>query len=242
MRLLSVLLFLSACIGPKRIERSDTQLNLGTAYYREGNLGSAVEQLNEATKSNPHNARAWNTLGIVYMAAEQPKLAERSFKHALRVDPTEAEILNNYGNFLIQQQRTDEAIKVLKKATEDLDYRRPALVYSNLAYAQLQAGQLDDAMASAITAIKRAPMLCEAYYQLGLIQEARQETDGALGTYARMMQVCPDDSAGARVRAGCLHVQSGIPEIGMALLEEIVQEQPNTGLASQARACMGPTQ
>ena len=88
------------------------------------------------------------------------------------MNPDEGEILLNYGAFLIENGRPEEAIAPLEHALEDLDYRSPAMVLSNLARAELATGHPEKAKARAEAALKRAPNLCPAQYHLGLAEEA----------------------------------------------------------------------
>lgn len=231
-------LVLTGCVSPQRIARSAAKLELGVAYYREGNVEGSIAELREATKLDPRAWRPWNTLGVVYIAKDQRELAEDAFRQALRIAPEEGEILNNYGTLLVDLGRNDEAVVFFEKALADLDYRNTAMVQSNLSFALLRAGRSDDALRHAREATRRAPNLCRGWYNLGLIQEQRMDALSALDAYAEAREQCPDDSTAATLRTGCIQVETGLVDEGVPLLEGVAKRAPNTPYADQARACL----
>lgn len=230
-------LSLAGCVTPHRMARSSAKVELGVAYYREGNVEGAIGELREATKLDPRAWRPWNTLAVVYIAKGQRDLAEDAFDHALRIAPDEAEVLNNYGTLLVDLGRTDEAVAAFRKALDDLDYRNPAMVQSNLAFALLRAGRADEALPYAREATRRAPALCRGWYNLGLVQEARKDALAALEAYGEAVETCPNDATGARLRTGCIQAETGLDE-GVATLQSILQSSPGTTYADEARACL----
>lgn len=227
------------CTSKATIARATSQQDLGTAYYREGQVELAIQTLKHAAELDPRSWRARSNLAIAYVAKGEPELAERSFKQALRLAPTEAEVLNNYGTFLLDQGRTPESVEAFRKALRDLDYRNPAIVYSNLSAALLLMGELEEAERSAQEAVRRMPMLCDGYYQLGRVQEKQEDLPGALDAYARLADACPTESLNAKVKVGCFQILSGEERLGVALLEEVILNARGTAMERDARACLG---
>lgn len=232
------LLVSSGCVSQKRISRAGSLVDLGTAYYREGNYEGAVSTLRDATRTDPRNWRGFNALALAYIAKGQPDLAEDAFRRALKLNPDEAEILVNHGALQLNQGKPAEAVATFRHALEDLDYRNQALALSNLSLACLQAGQPDDALAAAREAVRRTPLLCEGWFHAGLALEAKGDPDGAMEAYTELIQRCPAESVGARLRMGCLQAQGPVPELGIRTLEAVVSEVPGTALADQARSCI----
>ncbi len=228
----------AGCISPKRISRSSAKVDLGAAYYREGNTEGAIEALTDAAKLDPRAWRPLNALAIAYIAKGQLELADDAFRRARRLAPDEAEVLNNHGTLLVKTGRADEAVKAFQHALEDLDYRTPAMIHSNLAFALLEAGRADEALQYAREATRRAPLMCEAWFHLGLVQEARKDALSALEAYRQVSQTCPADSLGARLRTGCLQMEVGLTEDGLASLQDVIIAAPGTAFADGARACL----
>ena len=229
---------LVGCVGPERALRSSARTDLGVAYFREGAPEDAVSALEEAVRLDPRNWRAHNALAVVYIAKGRPELAEASFRRALGVAPDEAEVLVSFGTYLVRNGRLDEGLEAYGAALRDLDYRNPAVVHSNLAYALTLARSPDDAVSHAREAIRRAPDLCEAHYNLGLALEARGDPLGAMEAYRRQVEVCPNESIGARLRLGCVQFSVGMREEGAAVLDTVAAAAPQSVFADRAHACV----
>lgn len=237
-RLLFIALFaLTACVSQNQMTRSAARVQLGVAQYREGDYGAAVATLREGAHLDPGSWRAWNALAIVYIAQGETELAEDAFDRALRVGGNEAEILNNRGTLYVRTGRMDEAIGAFELALRDLDYRNPAMIHSNMSYALLQAGRVDEALQSAREATRRAPTLCDGWYNLGLVQEARRDALSALDAYSQVRANCPKEDTAARLRIGCIQVEVGM-DTGATLLQDIVRTAPNSAEGDEARACL----
>lgn len=239
MRWLLFSVLLAGCISQKNIARATSQVDLGTAYYREGQIELAIQTLDHAAKLDPSNWRARSNLAVVYVAKGRPDLAEKSFKAALHISPKEAEVLNNYGSFLLAQGRTDEALESFTAALADLEYRSPAVVYSNISAALLAKGRPDDALKAAEEAVHRVPALCDGYYQIAKAQQAKSNVMGALDAYARLSRACPTEAINAQVEAGCLQVSKGQPDLGEMALQEVIASSADSAAAKKARACLG---
>lgn len=227
------------CITPKRIERAHAKADLGVAYLQEQNPEGAVTLLREAVRLDPRNWHAHNALAMAYATKGDASLAEREFKAALRVKPGEGEVLVNYGAFLVTMGRPKEAVPVLEKALEDLEYRNPAMVLSNLSRAHLDAGQPELALKRAEEAIRRAPKMCPAHYHKGLAHEALGKTDAALRDYAELAEECPDAALGGWLRTGCILAGLGDREGAALALKHVTDSASDSPMAEEARACLG---
>lgn len=232
------LVLFAGCISQRRIERSAAKVDLGAAYYKEGNTEGALQTLRDAAKLDPRAWRAQNALAVTYIAKGEIELADAAFRRARRISADEAEVLNNHGTLLLKTGRIDEAVAAFELALKDLDYRTPALIHSNLAYALVQAGRPEEALPYAREATRRAPTMCEGWFHLGLVQEARKDALAALEAYRQVSEVCPASSLGSRLRTGCLQVQVGLSEDGVASLEDVIVTAPGTPFADEARACL----
>jgi Flp pilus assembly protein TadD len=226
------------CVGKQQIQRALAQTDLGAAYYREGNPEAAIEALRHAQELDPRNWRASNLLGIALLSKGLPEEAEVEFKRALRIDPTEAEILVNYGAMKLRQGDNDGAIEMFTKAMSDLDYRNVALVLSDLSLAYTEAGRLPEAVGAAREATRRAPTLCQGWFHLGLAEEKSGHPDEAVVAYGGLITNCPADSEGARVRIACIQAQGAEPELGRQSLRELADATRGTPLGDEARACL----
>lgn len=229
---------LLGCVGKQRVQRAMAQSDLGAAYYREGNPEAAIEALRRASELDPRNWRAVNLLGVALLAKGLPEDAEAEFKHALRINPTEAEILVNYGAMKLRQGDDDAAIELFTKAMNDLDYRNVAVVLSDLSLAYTEAGRLQEAVSAAREATRRAPTLCQGWFHLGLAEEKSGHPDEAVAAYGGLVANCPADSDGAKVRIACIQARGAEPELGRQSLRELADATRGTPLGDEARACL----
>lgn len=157
------MLLASGCVtetkGPTQPANKEKQLQtlveLGVGYLRNGEYGRAKENLNKALEIDPKSPVAHNTLALVFQAEKEYEAAEQHFQRALRTDPDFTAGRNNYGAFLFERERYQDAIEQLKIASQDRFYQRRPWVFENLGVAYLQ---LND-MAAAEQAFERSVAL-----------------------------------------------------------------------------------
>ena len=65
----------------------------------------ALDELNEALKLDPNNAKAYNIMGLVYTVLRDDRKAEQSFQRALALAPQDSEIRENWGWYLCTHGR-----------------------------------------------------------------------------------------------------------------------------------------
>jgi len=128
-----------------REEARDAYIQLGIGYLRAGNAEQAKVPLRQALEMDPSSADAHAALAVVYQAEMEPKLAETEYRKALSARSDDARILNNYGGFLFEQKRYDEAYKIYLKASEDGLYPERSRIFENLGLVSLQLKQRDQA-------------------------------------------------------------------------------------------------
>ncbi|WP_033887452.1 type 4a pilus biogenesis protein PilF, partial [Pseudomonas aeruginosa] len=68
----------------------------------------------------------------------EPKLADEEYRKALASDSRNARVLNNYGGFLYEQKRYEEAYQRLLEASQDTLYPERSRVFENLGLVSLQ--------------------------------------------------------------------------------------------------------
>jgi type IV pilus assembly protein PilF len=139
------LLLLTAC-NPAQVRSSSDQklrpthvtnevasanLDLAIAYLKQGNYNSALEKLEKARIADPAHPATYNVFGLLYQKINDPKKAEQHFKKALSLDGNDSSSLNNYANFLCQQDRAVEAEKTFLKAADNPLYRSPETAITN---------------------------------------------------------------------------------------------------------------
>ncbi|WP_417311971.1 type IV pilus biogenesis/stability protein PilW [Ectopseudomonas khazarica] len=128
-----------------REEARAAYVQLGVAYIQQGDTQLAKVPLKNALEINPSDADAHAALGMVFQLEMEPKLADEHYRKALSQRPKDARLLNNYGGFLFEQKRYQEAMDTYLKATEDNLYPERSRVFENLGLTALQLGRRDEA-------------------------------------------------------------------------------------------------
>lgn len=118
-------------------------LERGRAMLEEGNLNEAIAQLSRATSLDPKLAQAHSLLAVAYDRKGLHERAEDSYKHAVEVNESDPQTLNNLGYSLYINGNYRAAVDKLKRAARlaPTDTR----ILNNLALAQVRLGKYDDA-------------------------------------------------------------------------------------------------
>lgn len=126
-----------------RNEAREAYVQLGLGYLQQGMTGQAKVPLRKALELDKSDPDTNAALALVYQSEMEPGLAEQAFRTALDRRPDDARILNNYGSFLYEQQRYQEASAQFQKAAADTLYPERSRVYENLGITSLKLGQRD---------------------------------------------------------------------------------------------------
>lgn len=125
--------------------RAELHTQLGAGYFERGQLGVALEELNEALRIDSNYAPAYSVLGLVYMELHEDEDAERNLRRALSLTPEDSDTNNNYGWFLCQHKREKESNRYFLAALKNPLYATPEKTYANAGVCSRRSG--DDAAA-----------------------------------------------------------------------------------------------
>ncbi|MGO2489332.1 MAG: type IV pilus biogenesis/stability protein PilW [Pseudomonas taetrolens] len=124
-----------------RDEARKAYVQLGLGYLQQGMTEQAKMPLSKALEIDKTDPDTHAALALVFQSEMEHELAEEAFLKALRGRPADARILNNYGSFLFQRQRYQEASAQFQKAAADNLYPERSRVYENLGITSLRLGQ-----------------------------------------------------------------------------------------------------
>lgn len=186
--------------------RAKIHTELGAAYYSRGQLGVALQELNEALRSDTGYGPAYNVLGLVYAELGEYNLAEQNFSRALQINPNDSNAHNNYGWYLCQHGRENDAIQHFLQALKNPLYSTPEKSYVNAGFCARKAGDARRAEEYYERALRIQPSQPQAL--LGMAQ--MHYTDGRLpsakGYLTRFMQLGQPDAEslwlGVRIERG----------------------------------------
>lgn len=140
--------------------------DLGLEYLRQGNLELSLIKLKRSLELNEDHKAANHYIAEVYKQMGQKELADEHFKKAVKLDPSNPTLLNNYGAFLCGEGRFDESETYFVKAAESPRYRKPELAYENLGLCAMSTENKDKAEPYFRKALKINPKLPKSLYQL----------------------------------------------------------------------------
>ncbi len=185
---------------PLKAESADVQaskynIQLGTAYLKQGNLALAKEKLERALKQNPKDPDVHTSLGLLYDRTGESKLADKHFREALRLAPDKPDVSNNYAIYLCKNGRVDEGVSRFLVVASNRYYRTPEVALTNAGVCLRGAKRLDEAEQKFAGAIKARPNYSEATVQLASLHLEREEVPQAkkvVDTYLNAFKPDPD--------------------------------------------------
>ncbi len=161
--------------------RAKVHTDLAALYYGRGNMAIALEELRMATAADSSYATAYSIFGLVYTDLRENQLAQQNFERALRLAPTDPDINHNFGWFLCQTKRENEAIKYFMQAVRNPLYPAPWRSYSAAGVCAMRVNNMKDAENYLLIALKQEPNdlgsllpLGEIRYRQGNLDEARR--------------------------------------------------------------------
>ena len=172
-------------------ERARIHTELAASYYEVGNMGVALEEVREALKAEAGYGPAYNVAGLIYAELKEDKFAHEHFQRALRIDPLDSDANNNYGRFLCDRKREDEAIRYFLAALRNPLYKTPERSYVNAGLCMRRRGNTAAAEDYFNKALKVRQAEPQALYQLADLAYIRRQYPLAKDYLIRLEKVSP---------------------------------------------------
>jgi type IV pilus assembly protein PilF len=147
----------------------DSYVQLGVGYLQQGATERAKSPLQKALDIDPSSADANAALAMVFQIEMEPELAEKYYRRALSESGDQTRILNNYGSFLYDQQRYEEANEYFLKAASDTMYSGRSRVYENLGLTALKLNHPDKARKYFQKALRLDPTQERSLLEAGML-------------------------------------------------------------------------
>jgi tetratricopeptide (TPR) repeat protein len=150
-------------------------MQAGIAADKQRHFDVAIAEFKKVTELEPHFADGFVGLGQVYMEKHEMDSAVVPLKHALEVDPDLVPAHQLLGYALLAQGYASEAIPHLQKVDDK----------TGLGIAQIQTGQLPEAVANLQAALAARPDDQDLLYYLGRASGllSKQSIDTLLAAY-----------------------------------------------------------
>lgn len=169
--------------------RARIHTELASGYLELGNLGVALEEVNEALRADATYGPAYNVSALIHAELKEDRVAEQQFERALRLNAVDSDANNNYGLFLCQRNREEEGIRHFLAALRNPLYQSPERSYVNAGLCSRKRGDLAAAENYFQRALKVSPNQPQALYQLADLLYARGEYPQARAYALRASQV-----------------------------------------------------
>lgn len=110
---------------------AQTHTQLAIAYMGQNHLREAEAALRKALDFDDKYIPAHTTLAILDWHINRIADADREFRAAIALDPSNGDTNNNYGKFLCEQGKQRDAMRYFQRALVDPFYKTPALANAN---------------------------------------------------------------------------------------------------------------
>ena len=178
--ILNVVLFFSACASqPQRsdsstaAEQNPPQINAlisdSLSLAMRGSLTEAETMIRAAIAIDSKNVDANNVAGLIYATTNKPSLAASHYQKALEYAPNDASTLNNYGNFLCDTGRMNQAEQLFLRAGTNASNPNPEIAYTNAGLCSMRIPDQDKAATYFKTALDFKTENSIAYFHLAQI-------------------------------------------------------------------------
>ncbi len=128
-----------------RNEARDAYIQLGIGYIQQGSSERAKVPLKSALDLDPSSADAHAALALVFQIEMEPKLADEHFLKAIAQRRDDPRLLNNYGSFLFEQKRYQEAYTRYQQAAQDTLYPERSRIFENIGMTAMALQRRDEA-------------------------------------------------------------------------------------------------
>jgi type IV pilus assembly protein PilF len=159
--------------------RARVRLELASAYFARGQTTTALDEVKLAIAAKPDLADAFGLRGLIYASLGELQLADESFRRALELAPRDGDVMHNYGWFLCQQQRFDEADRLFTRALAQPQYREPVRSLLAQGVCQARAGRLEEAERTLLRSFELDPASPVTAYNLAEVLMRRGEFERA---------------------------------------------------------------
>jgi len=175
-----LMLGLAACVSNRAQESqadSPAVINakLGLGYLRQGNYDVALSKLKKSLQEDPKLAMAHHYIAEVYQQTGAYDLAGEHFERAIKLDPHDPLLQNNYGVFLCDQKRYKEAEQRFLKVATIQSYKQPDEAYENAGLCALRIPDPVKAEKYFRKALQINPKLPNSLYQMAQLSFDTQQ-------------------------------------------------------------------
>lgn len=159
-------------------EASRLNVQLGLNYLKQGHMERAKQKLLQAVNEEP-SITAYSALAYYYQLTSDPQKAEEYYLKAIDLQPQAGAGHNNYGAFLCQQKRYQDADQQFQLAVADASYLKTANAYENAGSCAMLVPDVVKAKGYFQKALEQNPRMSNSLLQLAHISADEQNYSAA---------------------------------------------------------------
>jgi type IV pilus assembly protein PilF len=207
--------------------RARVRLELAALYFSRGQNNTAADEVKLALAASPDLPEAHSLRGLIQASLGDAPGAEQSFRRALELSPRDGDTMHNYGWFLCQQRRYDDADATFLRAAALPNYGEVVRTLLARGVCLARAGRWADAERALSRAYELDPASPVTAYNLSDVLLRRGELERARFYVRRINQVPEAVTAqslwlAARIERRIGNVE-GVQDFGRQLRERFPQ-------------------
>lgn len=193
-------------------KRASIRLQLAIGYYQEGNYNVALDEVKKALAVKSDYADAYSVRALIYTSMGEMALAEENYQSAMRLQPRNPELSNNYGSFLCQNGRGAQGMAYFEAALKDPMYQSPVKAMVNAGGCALKMKNYDVAERYLNSALRFEPDFPTIHAGLARVYFVRRDFQRAGYSISRVMAQAKPETLSADVLWLAIRIQRKIGE------------------------------
>lgn len=173
----------------KNLEIVKINTELGISYMQNQQYDDAEEKLTKAIKKDPRNPDALNAMALLKSRTNQTKLADYYFRKALKSEPDNPLLNNNYGQYLCTNGSYTKGLNFLEKAAIKYEKNTAAIAFFNSGICAKMMGDFDMAISYMKKAINRSPNYKSPIVELSSLMIKKQDYQQAANLLERFNEL-----------------------------------------------------
>ena len=217
---------------PETAARLNAQLAIG--YLKQGDVVTAREKVDKALRQNERDSAVQTAAALVFERLQERDVADRHYALAVRLEPKNPELQNNYAVFQCRNGRPAEGQKLFEAAARNPAYGTPEVAYANAGVCARAAGDTVKADSYFRRALELRSDFPDALLQLADLSYQKGSGLAARGLLARYFQVAPR-TADALALAVKVEKAQGDDAEARRYADELQREYPDSPQARDLR-------
>ena len=211
---------------------------LAVAYLKQNDVVAAREKIEKALLENPRDTGVQISAGLVYERLQEADKADKHYAAALRLEPHNPDVQNNYAVFKCRSGQAAQGQKLFEQAAKNPAYATPEVAYANAGVCARGAGDLVRAEAFFRKALQLRPDFPDSLLQLADLSYKRGGGLGARALLERYFRVAPP-TADALLLGVHVERELGDLEAATRYQSELQKNFPDSDQARELRSGSG---